>query len=238
MKFKKILTGIMASALMACSLSAVSANAAEAATATAVSLNAQVATSAKLVGGLDSLIRLRRTMPIKGDINGDKKVTVEDTTVLEVYLKGLISINKNSTAYRVLDVNWDGKLDSADLSLMPSNSKSILLSSNDVGFTAAGKVYLPISPLYPISYRHSGDFNGDGAVNSKDLTILKTKTNSNQVYPITISSATSSAITCPLLPSIFFRYSEYDLNQDGIVNSKDVSLLDSYISYPLVYRLY
>lgn len=234
MKLKKTLSALAASVLMACSgISAVSANAAEAATATAVSLNAQVATSAKLVGGLDSLIRLRRTMPIKGDINGDKKVTVEDTTVLEVYLKGLISINKNSTAYRVLDVNWDGKLDSADLSLMPSNSKFI-----NVGFTTDGKVYLPISPLYPISYRHSGDFNGDGAVNSKDLTILKTKTNSNQVYPLTISSAASSAITYPLLPSILFRYSEYDLNQDGVVNSKDVSLLDSYISYPLVCRLY
>ncbi len=224
MKLKKIFTGIMASALMACGgVSAVSANAATTAAATAT-LNAEVATSAKLVNGLDSLIKLRKTMPMKGDINGDKKVTVEDTTVLDVYLRGLIKITKNSTAYRVLDVNWDGKLDSSDLALMPKKVNN--LKNDDLKYIS----------VLNFRYLHTGDFNSDGVVNSKDLTILK-----NHAKPIYRILTTDDSLSVELPIGGKFpigRTSIYDLNQDGLVNSMDVSLMESYISYPIVYRLY
>jgi len=218
MKFRKIVTGIMASALMACSLSAVTANAAAA-------VNAEVAKSTQLVNDLDRMIKLRGTMPMKGDINGDKKVTVEDTTVLDVYLKGLININKNSTAYRVLDVNWDGKLDNKDLILMPKKN-------------GANKA------LANISYLHTGDFNSDGVVNSKDLTILRKNANGIIINPII--RIDDPIMVEPLIEPeydasgriILKRPSIYDLNQDGYVNYKDINLLDSYIStFPLI-RLY
>lgn len=216
MKFRKIVTGIMASALMACSLSAVTANAAAA-------VNAEVAKSAQLVNDLDRMIKLRGTMPMKGDINGDKKVTTEDTAVLDVYLKGLININKNSTAFRVLDVNWDGKLDVKDQLLMPKKSNNVVLN---------------------FSYLHTGDFNGDGVVNSKDLTILRKNTNGIVLDPII--RIDDPIMVEPLIETeydsvgriIRKRPSIYDLNQDGYVNYKDINLLDSYIStFPLI-RLY
>ena len=217
MKFRKIVTGIMASALMACSLSAVTANAAE------VAVNADVAKSTQIVNNLDRMIKLRGTMPMKGDINGDKKVTFEDTTVLQVYLKGLININKNSTAFRVLDVNWDGKLDTKDLLLMPKKYNKAVLD---------------------FSYLHTGDFNNDGVVNSKDLTILKKNTNGIVLDPII--RIDDPIMVEPLIETeydavgriIRKRPSIYDLNQDGYVNYKDINLLDSYIStFPLI-RLY
>jgi len=216
MKFRKIVTGIMASALMACSLSAVTANAAAA-------VNAEVAKSAQLVNDLDRMIKLRGTMPMKGDINGDKKVTSEDSAVLDVYLKGLININKNSTAFRVLDVNWDGKLDVKDQLLMPKKYNKAVLD---------------------FSYLHTGDFNSDGVVNSKDLTILKKNTNGIVLNPII--RIDDPIMVEPLIETeydavgriIRKRPSIYDLNQDGYVNYKDINLLDSYIStFPLI-RLY
>ena len=218
MKFRKIVTGIMASALMACSLSAVTANAAAA-------VNAEVAKSAQLVNDLDRMIKLRGTMPMKGDINGDKKVTTEDTAVLDVYLKGLININKNSTAFRVLDVNWDGKLDVKDQLLMPK----------DLKYNKA---------VLNFSYLHTGDFNSDGVVNSKDLTILRKNTNGIVLDPII--RIDDPIMVEPLIETeydsvgriIRKRPSIYDLNQDGYVNYKDINLLDSYIStFPLI-RLY
>ena len=217
MKFRKIVTGIMASALMACSLSAVTANAAE------VAVNADVAKSTQIVNNLDRMIKLRGTMPMKGDINGDKKVTTEDTAVLDVYLKGLININKNSTAFRVLDVNWDGKLDVKDQLLMPKKYNKAVLD---------------------FSYLHTGDFNSDGVVNSKDLTILRKNTNGIVLNPII--RIDDPIMVEPLIETeydavgriIRKRPSIYDLNQDGYVNYKDINLLDSYIStFPLI-RLY
>ena len=220
MKFKKIITGIMASALMACSASAVSANAAT--TAATATLNAQVASSVKLVNNIDSLIKIRGTMPMKGDINGDKKVNEEDAAVLDVYLKGLINITKNSTAYRVLDVSWDGKLDSTDLDIM---LKKYLKSST---------AFLALSR--PVTL-HTGDLTGDGVVNSQDLAFLKNNLDKN--IPVQIMRIGGRIVDLSYVPSILNRYvDQKDLNQDGHVDSKDVDLLDSYISYPIITRLY
>ena len=124
MKFRKIVTVIMASALMACSLSAVTANAAEV-------VNADVAKSAQLVNDLDRIIKLRGTMPMKGDINGDKKVTKEDTTVLEVYLKGLININKNSTEETlIISENKSKSTDNDENSSINNKDSSPLIDDN------------------------------------------------------------------------------------------------------------
>ena len=218
MKFKKIVTGIMASALMACSVSAVSANAATASTA---ALNAQVASSVKLVNNIDSLIKIRRTMPMKGDINGDKKVNEEDAAVLDVYLKGLINITKNSTAYRVLDVNWDGKLDSTDLDIMLKKYPTTSITL--------------ITTLRAYTLR-TGDFNYDGVVDSKDLSNLNANLDS-RLTP-TYMKINGRIVNTTSYISPFLRNDLHDLNHDGFVNSKDVELLDSYISYPLALRLY
>lgn len=227
MKFRKILTGIMASALMACSgISAVSANAAAA-------VNADVTKSIQIVDNLDRMISLRRTMPMKGDINGDKKITSEDTTVLEVYLNGYIKIDPNSLAYRVLDVNWDGKLSLADFTLMPNSLKTKSANQNIV------------LPLQKHNYLHTGDFNGDGVVNSKDLNILKRQIGGGIIFdpiiriddPIQLEPLSDYELDLAD-KAIFKRSSIYDLNQDGSVNKKDYNLLNSYITYLPLIRLY
>ena len=223
-KIHSIASFIISSALMACSLSAVSSSAAD------VTLNADVTKSANLVNNIDSLIRLRGSMPLKGDINGDKKVTSEDTTVLEVYLKGLINIKPSSTAYRVLDVNWDGKLDKNDLTLMPKNNTVIDSTKSSL---------LPLT----FNYLHTGDFNSDGIVNSKDFTMLRNKVNSLIIDPLEPLEPIDPIIRIDdqvMLKSklnrsvIILRPSIYDLNQDGKVNMKDCNLLDSYISYQFI----
>lgn len=214
MKFRKIVTGIMASALMACSLSAVTANAAE------VAVNADVAKSTQIVNNLDRMIKLRGTMPMKGDINGDKKVNEEDAAVLDVYLKGLINITKNSTAYRVLDVNWDGKLDSTDLDIMLKKYPTTSITL--------------ITTLRAYTLR-TGDFNYDGVVDSKDLSNLNANLDS-RLTP-TYMKINGRIVNTTYVPSIL-RNDPHDLNHDGFINSKDVELLDSYISYPLALRLY
>lgn len=208
MKFRKILTGIMASALMACSLSTVSANA-------AATVNADVTKSIQIVDNLDRMISLRKTMPMKGDINGDKKITSEDTTVLEVYLNGYIKIDPNSLAYRVLDVNWDGKLDKSDLRLMPTKN------SSTYPYIGTGLIGLSAFTL------HSGDFNYDGVVNSTDLTRL-----SSMIKSIESASKYKLALHDPLgYTDIITMSRQYDLNGDGAVNSKDYDALKSYISF-------
>ena len=220
MKFKKILTGIMSSALMACSLSAVSANAA---TATTAALNTQVAASAKLVSGIDSLIKLRRTMPMKGDINGDKKVNEEDAAVLDVYLKGLIKITKDSTAYRVLDVNWDDKLDSTDLDIMLKKSPT---------------TSIPLISIIRAYTLRTGDFNYDGVVDSKDLSNLNNNLDSKRIPSPSYMKINGRIVNTTSYISPLLRNDLHDLNHDGFVDSKDVDLMESYISYPIIYRLY
>ena len=223
MKFRKLITGIMASALMACSLSAVSANAAAATTASTAALNTQVAASAKLVSGIDSLIKLRRTMPMKGDINGDKKVNEEDAAVLDVYLKGLIKITKDSTAYRVLDVNWDDKLDSTDLDIMLKKSPT---------------TPIPLISIIRAYTLRTGDFNYDGVVDSKDLANLNNNLDSKRIPSPSYMKINGRIVNTTSYISPLLRNDLHDLNHDGFVNSKDVDLMESYISYPIIYRLY
>ncbi len=224
MKFRKLITGIMASAIMACSgVSAVSANAAAATTASTAALNTQVAASAKLVSGIDSLIKLRRTMPMKGDINGDKKVNEEDAAVLDVYLKGLIKITKDSTAYRVLDVNWDDKLDSTDFDIMLKKSPT---------------TSIPLISIIRAYTLRTGDFNYDGVVDSKDLSNLNNNLDSKRIPSPSYMKINGRIVNTTSYISPLLRNDLHDLNHDGFVNSKDVDLMESYISYPIIYRLY
>ena len=83
MKLKKTLSALAASVLMACSVSAATANAATTSTA---------ASAASIVASVDTRIKLLGSMPMKGDINGDKKITTEDTAVLEAYINKLVTI--------------------------------------------------------------------------------------------------------------------------------------------------
>ncbi len=197
MKIKKTLSALAASVLMACSVSAATANAAT----TTASVNA-----ANIIASVDTRISLLGSMPMKGDINSDKKITTEDTAVLEAYINGLVKITPYSRAYKILDVNWDGKLDKSDLALMPTKDKPVAITS----------------PIGMMSFLHTGDYGiiKDYVVNSKDLDTLKAN-----MKPITYTGWGAY--------DLWVARRIYDLNNDFTVDSKDYDLLKSYITlYP------
>ena len=55
-------------------------------------------------------------MIIKGDVNGDGKIGVEDLMIGQAHILGLIQLNSNSQ--QALDVSNDGKTTSFDLLIM------------------------------------------------------------------------------------------------------------------------
>lgn len=206
MKLKKTLSALAASVLMACSVSAATANAA----ATTAATNA-----ANIIASVDTRISLLGSMPMKGDINGDKKITTEDTAVLEAYINKLVTITPYSRAYKILDVNWDGKLDKSDLRLMPTKN------SSTYPYIGTGLIGLSALTL------HTGDFNSDGVVNSNDLSKLD-----SMIKSIESASKYKLALYDPHgYTDLFFISREYDLNGDNVVNSKDYDALKSYISF-------
>jgi len=205
MKLKKTLSALAASVIMACSVSAATANAATTAATSA----------ANIVASVDTRISLLGSMPMKGDINGDKKVTTEDTAVLEAYINKSVTIPFSSRAYKILDVNWDGQLDSKDLRLMPAKNSST--------FPYLGSISLGVSALT----LHTGDFNSDGVVNSKDLSQLD-----SMIKNIESASKYNLALYDPHgYTDLFFISRQYDLNGDNVVNSKDYDALKKYISF-------
>jgi len=100
-------------------------------------------------------------------------------------------------------------------------------------------------PVQKYNYLHTGDFNGDGVVNSKDLNILKGQIGGGIIFdpiiriddPIQLEPLSDYELDLAD-KAIFKRSSIYDLNQDGSVNKKDYNLLNSYITYLPLIRLY
>lgn len=204
MELKKTLSALTASVLMALGgVSAVSANAA----ATTAAANA-----ANIIASVDSRLSILGSMPMKGDINGDKKITTEDTAVLEAYINKLVTITPYSRAYKILDVNWDGKLDSKDLSCMKAYTSSNQLYSIGILYTSF----------------NTGDINHDNVVNASDLKVLSKQ----------ISYYESAAKNPRMYDQFGITYlltnrGRYDINHDSKVDSKDYDLLKSYITlYP------
>ena len=214
MKLKKALSALAASVLMAVSgVSAVSANAA---TTTAA------ANASSIIAGVDSRLSFLGSMPMKGDINGDKKITSEDTAVLEAYINKLVTITPYSRAFNILDINWDGKLDKNDLSRMPKGNTQFTQYSSFSSFVVAG-----VTTPYPLLTFHTGDFNSDGVVNSKDLNMLN-----SMIKNIESASKYKLAIYDPHgFTDLFFISRQYDVNGDYAVNSKDYDALKKYISF-------
>lgn len=212
MKLKKALSALAASVLMACSVSAATANAAATATTSAASI----------VASVDTRINILGSMPMKGDINGDKKITSEDTAVLEAYINKLVTITPYSRAFNILDINWDGKLDKNDLSRMPKGNTQYTQYSSFSSYVFAGA-----TTLYPLLTFHTGDFNSDGVVNSKDLSMLN-----SMIKNIESASKYKLAIYDPHgYTDLFFISRQYDVNGDNAVNSKDYDALKKYISF-------
>ena len=139
------------------------------------------------------------------------------------YLKGLIKITKNSTAYRVLDVNWDDKLDSTDLDIMLKKSPT---------------TPIPLISIIRAYTLRTGDFNYDGVVDSKDLANLNNNLDSKRIPSPSYMKINGRIVNTTSYISPLLRNDLHDLNHDGFVNSKDVDLMESYISYPIIYRLY
>jgi len=152
MKFRKLITGIMASAIMACSgISAVSANAAS---------STPQKTTKFGYGYMD--------MPVKGDANRDGKITKEDRAIIEKYINGTnMILDKLLGKDAIYDVNWDGVVDTKDLSILPDSPNYM-----------AKYHYLP-------PYR-SGDLNNDGVVNEKDLDCMKNHLSSQSILSLSV----------------------------------------------------
>ena len=159
MNMKKIITGIFATALMACSLSAF--------TATAANNNLAV-----------------RYM--KGDLNGDGLINEADKVLLSNYVVGSITLN-DENAVKAADVNWDNTIDIVDVicinKYVAGDEYAIktgdfdhdnVVSSDDADILARfllGVGNLPGAST-PTERNRIADFEGDGDVDSNDLLIL------------------------------------------------------------------
>lgn len=62
-------------------------------------------------------------MIIKGDVNGDGKIGLEDLMIGQAHVLGLIQLNSNSQ--QALDVNNDGKTSPTDLLSMQKHINAI-----------------------------------------------------------------------------------------------------------------
>ena len=153
MNMKKIITGIFATALMACSLSAF--------TATAANNNLAV-----------------RYM--KGDLNGDGLINEADKVLLSNYVVGSITLN-DENAVKAADVNWDGEVDIMDVIRMNKHIADISYIhtgnlNNDIRVTSVDNdilshFLLGTGNIHP-KYKYDADVNGDDKIDSNDLLLL------------------------------------------------------------------
>ena len=142
----------MASALMACSLSAVSANAA-----------------------------IIKSMPMKGDLNGDKVINETDLKIMTNNLANGFHI-ANLVIYHAADVNWDGRVDRKDyLAILDDINGNEAIKSGNV----EGNNYVTSDDVQAILDHINGkyaldkyekvraDINSDGKINITDVSMLQ-----------------------------------------------------------------
>ena len=152
MNIKKIITGIMASTLMACSLSAFTASA-------------------------DGVFAMTYK---KGDVSGDGRITEKDSKLLLNYIVGNTTLGKN--AKKAADVNWDNTIDIVDVicinKYVAGDEGAILtgdfdgdnvVSSDDADILA--RFILGVGNLSEED-KELADFDGDGDIDSNDLLVL------------------------------------------------------------------
>lgn len=153
MNIKKTITGIFASALMACSLSAFNVNA------------------------------VYDYFPIKvmkGDINGDGEINLRDYLLLNGAIKGKQGF-KTMNAYNAADVNWDGEVNVTDIAVFSDHinfRKAIksgdldgdcvvtIFDRNTIKNYVSGKVKLTKAELL------ASDLDNNGKVNSYDVLLM------------------------------------------------------------------
>ena len=150
MKLRKIVTGIIASALMACSLSAVSANAV-----------------------------IIKSMPMKGDLNGDKVINEADLKIMTNNLANGFHI-ANLVIYHAADVNWDGKVNISDLQVLNKyvkGEKKAIHTGDVTGDKrvdeADVKVVLAAVNSPTPKYLYQADVNGNGKLDILDVFSLR-----------------------------------------------------------------
>ncbi|MBQ6035577.1 MAG: dockerin type I repeat-containing protein [Ruminococcus sp.] len=116
---------------------------------------------------------------MKGDINGDTDIDIEDLQAVTWHVKGIKAIPASRLARA--DVNWDGKVDVTDISLISYdiNGISPIRSGNVLGRSYVTNEDLDaiidyINGVDPLTKaeRTRADLNKDGKINVTDAVLL------------------------------------------------------------------
>jgi hypothetical protein len=151
MNFRKITAAVMASALMACASSA-------------------------LISSADYFY----FKVLKGDINGDTEVDIEDFVLVNNHIKGIKAIPSSRLA--AADVNWDGRVDVTDLQLISYDINGIRpIRSGDVldnGYVSTKDVKAILNHINGVkalsnSRLKRADVNRDNVVDIEDVALIQ-----------------------------------------------------------------
>ncbi|MCR5601981.1 MAG: dockerin type I repeat-containing protein [Ruminococcus sp.] len=151
MNFRKITAAVMASALMACATSA-----------------------------LTSSADYYYFKVLKGDINGDTEVDIEDYILVNNHVKGIKAIPSSRLA--AADVNWDGKVDVTDVMLISYDINGVRpIRSGDVldnGYVSSKDVKAIVNHINGVKALSSSrlkraDVNRDNVVNVVDVALIQ-----------------------------------------------------------------
>ena len=206
-----------------------------------------------------------------GDITKDGKVDANDVVLLDKYVNKQIELTKDklkyadvnkdgvvdqndvkalalkiSSFYQVGDINLDGKIDIADLTVLQNGLNAAeevnIVQQNLCDINADGKInnedaVVLRSKVSNIKKYKKGDLNLDGKVLNDDVRILenyvlgKTNLTIDQLSLADINSdgTVNNTDANGLAKSIAQRYQSGDVNLDGVVDIVDIGLIKNHI---------
>lgn len=158
------------------------------------------------------------------DVNGDGEITAEDSAIISKMIT-IYETYPELKKYRIGDVNMDGVIDSADITIL----------NNHVLFPSK----------FPLTdeAKFLADINGDGVVNSTDTKLLQVIVNRKSTplrYDINKDGEVTSK-DIAYLKRYLAGWDDYqsidksvaDINGDGIISDADANILRKLISYDL-----